>query len=199
VCDNPQTRGDLLDEAVWAEVRALLEDPARLRTETEYERRLAAADQVPDQDTAALLEGQVRRVRQGIGRLIDSYAAGLIDKQEFEPRIGRLKERVTALDRQLHEAREAAAQQRDLRLVIGHLEGFAAAVTQHLEQLDWAGRRAVVRALVKQLEIDHDEVRVVFRIGPGPVVLDGASIVSQDCEGRHGTILVDLVQSPTRR
>src|SRR5262249_51386339 len=103
VCDNPQTRGDLLDEAVWAEIRALLEDPARLRAE--YQRRLLAADQAPDQD-AALLEGQIRRVRQGIGRLIDGYADGLIDKPEFEPRVSRLKERVAALERQLQEARE---------------------------------------------------------------------------------------------
>src|SRR5215472_5702697 len=159
VCDNPQTRGDLLDEAVWAKVRDLLEDPAHLRTE--YERRLVAAAQQPDPDTA-LLEGQSRKVRQGIGRLIDSYADGLIDKAEFEPRVSRLKERAAALEQQLHAAREAAAQHRDLRLVIGQLEDFAGAVTQHLEHLDWAGRRAVVRALVKQVEIDYTEVRVVF-------------------------------------
>jgi site-specific DNA recombinase len=182
VCDNPQTRGDLLDEAVWAEIRALLEDPARLRAE--YQRRLLAADQAPDQD-ATLLEGQIRRVRQGIGRLIDGYADGLIDKPEFEPRVSRLKERVAALERQLQEARETVAQQRDLRLIIGHLDAFAAAVAQNLEHLDWSGRRAVVRALVKQVEVDYDEVRVVFRVGPGPVVLDSAPNIPQDCGGRR--------------
>lgn len=187
VCDNPQTRGDLLDEAVWAKVRELLEHPAHLHTE--YERRLAAAGQQTDPDTA-LLEAQSRKVRQGINRLIDSYADGLIDKAEFEPRVSRLKERATALEQQLHAAREAAAQHHDLRLVIGQLEDFAGAVTQQLEHLDWAGRRAVVRALVKQVAIDYEEVRVVFRIGPGPMVLDGVPTVPQDreerCSAGHG-------------
>jgi site-specific DNA recombinase len=182
VCDNPAMRSDLLDAAVWAEVRALLQEPGRLRAE--YERRLAVAGEPAAGDELGLLEGQVRRLRQGIGRLIDSYAEGLLDPAEFAPRVRRLKERRTALERQLEQARAAAAEHCDLHLVLGHLEDFAAAVTQNLEHLDWSARRAIVRALVKQVEVDYTEIRVVFRVGPGPVVLDDTSRVLQDRE-RH--------------
>ncbi|MEH6953120.1 zinc ribbon domain-containing protein (plasmid) [Nitrobacter sp. NHB1] len=45
VCDNPQVRGDHLEEAVWDQVKGLLEDPHRVAGE--YRRRLLAArDQV---------------------------------------------------------------------------------------------------------------------------------------------------------
>jgi len=42
VCHNKQVRTDLLEEAVWADVCALLKDPGRI--EAEYERRLHNKD-----------------------------------------------------------------------------------------------------------------------------------------------------------
>ena len=43
ICDNLQVRTDMLDEWVWNEVCALLEEPQRL--EQEYQRRLQAPSQ----------------------------------------------------------------------------------------------------------------------------------------------------------
>ncbi|MER8837013.1 hypothetical protein [Mesorhizobium sp. M0909] len=45
-------------------------------------------------------------LRRGIGRLIDSYAEGVIDKAEFEPRIAGLKQRLS----QLQERHRAAVE-----------------------------------------------------------------------------------------
>jgi site-specific DNA recombinase len=96
VCSNTQVRGDLLEAAVWAEVRALLENPQRL--EEEYRRRLNTPDADPDLDT---MKVQVNKADQTISRLIDGYAEGLIDKGEFTPRIRRAKERAARLEEQL--------------------------------------------------------------------------------------------------
>ena len=49
-------------------------------------------------DPQPTLDAQIGKLRQGLARLIDSYAEGLIDKQEFEPRITRLRQRLTALE-----------------------------------------------------------------------------------------------------
>jgi site-specific DNA recombinase len=185
VCDNPPIRGDLLDAAVWSEVRALLEEPERLAVE--YQRRLEHPDQGTRQADLALLERQMRRVRQGIGRLIDSYAEGLIDRGEFEPRITRLKERVAHLETQMQAAAQAAEQQRELRLVIGQLADFAATVRDRLDHLEWETCQAILRALVKRVEIDHEQVQVIFRIGPCPLPPELSTPVSQDCE-RRGTV-----------
>jgi site-specific DNA recombinase len=43
ICDNPATRADRLDAAVWGEVRTLLEEPERLLAE--YQRRLQDPEQ----------------------------------------------------------------------------------------------------------------------------------------------------------
>ncbi len=115
------------------------------------------------------LESQLRKLRQGIGRLIDSYAEGLIEKSEFEPRIARLKERVGALDARATDLAAHAAQESDLRLIIGHLQDFARTFCDGLDQLDWAAQRGIIRTLVKRVEIDQGQVNVVFRVGPGPL------------------------------
>jgi site-specific DNA recombinase len=49
-------------------------------------------------------------------------------------------------------------------LIIGRLEEFAAKVSAGLEGLDWAGRRELIRTLVKRVEIDQERVNVVFRV-----------------------------------
>ena len=63
---------------------------------------------------------------------------------------------------------DEATQEEELRLVIGQLEEFARRVSEELKEPDWATRREIVRALVKQVEIDEQEVRVVYRVSPSP-------------------------------
>jgi site-specific DNA recombinase len=80
---------DVVDQAVWHEVSAVLQEPTRL--EQEYRRRLLPAASPAERDQTQV---QLARLRRGIARLIDSYAEGLIDKAEFEPRITRLRRAV---------------------------------------------------------------------------------------------------------
>ena len=183
LCHNPQVRTDLVDLAVWAEVRALLAQPERLREE--YQRRLHDPGQEAQRADLTTTEAQARKLRQGIGRLIDSYAEGLIEKGEFEPRVARLKERVTVLETEAKDLAEKASSESDLRLIIGHLDDFAATLAANLDHLDWEARRGIIRTLVKRVEIDHSQVNVVFRIGPGPLISAPDPAVLQHCRRRE--------------
>jgi hypothetical protein len=71
----------------------------------------------------ATTEAQLQKLRQGLARLIDSYAEGLIEKSEFEPRIGRLRQRIGALEVQARELADAALLQSELRLGSGSSSG----------------------------------------------------------------------------
>ena len=168
VCTNAQVRTDRLEAAVWQEVRGLLEQPRRL--EEEYLRRLEAPP--PDASSAdlAALQAQRAKVRQGLARLIDSYAEGFIDKEEFEPRIARLRKRLVSLEEQERQLADDATLRQDLRLLIGRLEEFAGQVSQRLDDADWDATRDLIRTLVARVEIDHTQVRVVFRVPPDPFV-----------------------------
>ena len=164
ICSNKQLRTDLVDEAVWEEVCRLLQHPERL--EQEYRRRFLQEEQTPDE--LSQLEARMGRLRQGVARLIDSYAEGLIDKDEFEPRVTRMRERLKQIEEQALQIKDDVSLERELRLILGRLDEFASRVKQGLDQADWSTRRDIIRALVKRVEIDQEQVRVVFRVNPPP-------------------------------
>ena len=182
VCSNTQVRTDLLEAAVWQEVRNLLENPQRL--EAEYRRRGSEPTSAMD-ETLTSLSAQIAKLRRGIGRLIDSYAEGLIEKEEFEPRITRLKERIATLSSQVQHLNDEATLHRELRLIIGRLEEFATRVTQGLEQIHWNTQREIIRTLVKRVEVDNLAVNVVFRVGSVGGVPHQEPDILPDCGRRN--------------
>jgi site-specific DNA recombinase len=186
LCYNKQVRTDRLEQAVWGEVCRLLQEPRRLTEE--YQRRLEAVQVSPGEADAALLEKSIAKLRQGIARLIDGYAEGYLDKAEAEPRIRRFKERLQALEAQAEQVRAQACQQADLQLIIGRLEEFSAKVHDRLEDLDWLGRRELIRTLVKRVEIDQERVNVVFRIQDSTFP-SGNDPFMQHCGRRPNTAL----------
>src|SRR4029453_1592297 len=132
----------------------------------------------------ATIEGQIGKLRQGVARLIDSYAEGLIDKGEFEPRVTRLRHRLARLEEQRQALADEAAVQGELQLIIGRLEDFAAKLHDGLETADWASQRDLIRALVKRVEVAPNEVNIVFRIDPYPSDNDPEKKSLQLCRGR---------------
>jgi site-specific DNA recombinase len=186
-------RTDLLDAAVWREVERLLEDPARLAAE--YERRLVqACDPKIGQEGAIALEAQIAKLRRSVGRLIDSYAEGILEKAEFEPRLLGLRGRLARLEEQRRALLQAMEQRATLSLIIGRLEDFAATVQDRLLELDWTGKRELIRTLVKRVEIGPEDINVVFRVALVPTMPQPAgsgvdpepgSRSLQDCWGRE--------------
>jgi len=161
LCWNKQLRTDLVEEAVWNEVCKLLEDPSRL--EQEYRQRLLAKEHSTE---LSGLEASLGRLRQGIARLIDSYAEGMIDKAEFEPRITRMRQRIKQLEEQVRQIQDEAGMEHELRLILGRLDTFASKVKEGLAEADWGTRREIIRTLVKRVEVNQEQVNVIFRIGP---------------------------------
>jgi site-specific DNA recombinase len=178
ICQNTQVRTDLLELAVWREVCALLAHPERLAAE--YRRRLQP-DTRAQRMTLATLEAHLGKLRQGLARLIDSYADGLIEKHEFEPRITRLRQRIAHVEAQGREVAEEAALHTDLQLIIGRLEEFASRVYAGLEGADWTSKRELIRTMVKRVEVARDQVNVIFRVEPHPGDPSPEKKSLQDC------------------
>jgi site-specific DNA recombinase len=183
VCSNTQVRTDMLDAAVWQEVCRLLENPSRLQAE--YERRL----EQPQETAGDEVEAQLGKLRGGLARLIDGYAEGFIERHEFEPRVARLRERITGLEVQAQQLHTRSALQAELRLIIGRLEDFAAKVQTGLGSAAWSTRRELIRALVKRVEIDRDQVNVVFRVTPDPSAENPDDEILHDCGRRDDPAL----------
>jgi site-specific DNA recombinase len=183
VCTNKQLRTDVLEEAVWRDVCTLLTDPEKVTAE--YRRRLSGKGMKESSRSGDTLAKLMQRVKRGIARLIDAYGEGLLDKEEFEPRIRAAKERLARLQAEAQAQAEAAAQEQELRLVIGQFQEFAERVRSGLQEADWSRRREVVRALVKRVMVDKEEVRIVYRVTPSPFVERPEGGGLQDCWRRE--------------
>jgi site-specific DNA recombinase len=181
-CWNKQVRTDLLDAAVWEDVRSLLSEPGRVRAE--YERRLRG-ERSGEGHEASQLSKLIKQVKRSISRLIDAYEDSLLDKSEFEPRIVAARERLSRLEAEYERKANEEVEEAELRLVVGQLEEFARRVSEELREPDWTTRREIIRALVKKVEVDEHEVRVVYRVSPSPFEGSPQQGRSQHCWGRE--------------
>src|SRR3954470_8474024 len=182
LCWNKQVRTDLLDGAVWEDVRHLLSEPGRVRAE--YERRLQGPGAGPGHEIEQLSK-MIKDVKKTISRMIDAYGDGLLERWEFEPRLLAARERLATLESECQRRVSEEDREAELRLVIGRLEEFARRVSQGLRGPDWETRREIVRALVKKVEIDEQEVRIVYRVGPSPFEGRPQQGGLQRCWGRN--------------
>src|SRR3954452_18412836 len=182
LCWNKQVRTDVLDAAVWDDVCHLLSEPERVRAE--YERRRQGEEAGPGREVEQINK-LINNVKKLISRLIDAYGDGLLEKSEFEPRVSSARERLAKLEVECQQRIGEATHEAELRLVIGQLEEFARRVSQELEGPDWDTRREIVRALVKQVEVDEEEIRIVYRVSPSPFEGGPQQGRSQHCWGRY--------------
>jgi site-specific DNA recombinase len=183
VCSNRQVRADLLEDAVWAQVLDLLQNPARLQSE--YERRLKSKSK----DDPAKLESERKGVQNKIARMIDSYADGLITKAEFEPRVKRAKSQLKAIEDRARKLSEEDQSSQQLQLLMVRIDEFTAKLKGKLVDIDWDTKRAITRSVVRRIEIDQDEVNVVFRVTSFPFELAPSGAKgSQHCRKRDVTV-----------
>jgi site-specific DNA recombinase len=188
LCRNKQVRTDIPDAAVWDDVRRLLSEPERVRAE--YQRRLRGPGEESDHELEHLNK-TIKNVKRLISRLIDAYGDGPLDEAEFEPRVVAARQRLARLEGDRRQRIGEASRESELRLVIGQLEEIARRVSEGLQEPSWETRREVVRALVKQVEVDEQGVHIVYRVSPSPFERGPQHGFSQRCWGRAVALVVE--------
>lgn len=98
--------------------------------------------------------------------MIDSFAEGLIDKEQFTSRMTRAKSRIAELDTEISADSGDADHQDRMRGLASRLRDLVATVGPELENADWARRREIIRTLVQRIEIGPEKVAIVFRVSP---------------------------------
>ena len=182
MCSNRALRADLLDQVVWEDVRSFLCDPQRIQQE--YQRRLNGRENREGWDSLDQLGSTVRKVQRGIERMIDAYADGLLTKEEFEPRIKKAKQRLAILEQEQKDQADEQLQRSNLKLIIGCMHEFADKIQNGLTGLDWDAKRKIICAIVKQIEVDEEEVHIVYRVGPNSFPQDLKQESLQYCSRR---------------
>jgi site-specific DNA recombinase len=183
LCRNKPVRSDKIDQAVWEDVRSFLENPGRM--EQEYRRRLRARKTRETWERPERIASLIKKAKRGIARLIDAYADGLIEHDEFQPRIQSAKKRLTDLEAEFEKRSSEQAALEAMEEVVGRLQQFAQKVQDGLDEADHETRQKILRALVKKIEVDDKQVRVVYKVDPRPFDYLPERGVSQHCLGRY--------------
>jgi site-specific DNA recombinase len=96
--------------------------------------------------------------------IIDSYAQQYITKNEFEPRIKIMRQNLKNL--QEHQAKLIAQKNeiKEMELIVTNFARFANGISSSLINLDWNGKRDIIRSVVKRIEMSNEEINIVYKI-----------------------------------
>ncbi len=199
-CGVPSVRVDALDAFVWAAVARVLEDPGRVLDEWSQRNEAdgSRAECRARRDEAARAVEAAERVT---ARLLDAYEAGVIDLDALTSRSARARARVDAARAELDAAEQELHRRVQLTALVSTVEAFAARVREGLATADFDSRQRLVRALVREVVIDGDAVRIEYQVpgteSPAPASdpapggdggATGGSGAQNErlCTGRHG-------------
>jgi site-specific DNA recombinase len=171
MCSNAQIQGNLLEMTIWSEISKLLIDPRRVELEHQDRTKNAAL-----LDNLETLRSQKAKLEHAVERLIDSFAEGLIEKDQFTSRMARTKSRIADLDTRI-DAYAGDLNRRDhLRLAANRIRDLAATVGPELERADWQRKREIIRTVVQRIDIDTDVMKIIFRVNPNTRTSDSDGI-----------------------
>jgi site-specific DNA recombinase len=161
ICTSRQIQAESLEAAVWREVCDLLRNPEKLEQDLKENNNALAS-----LETAEVLKAQRLKQQHALERLIDSFAEGLISKDQFTSRMSRTRSRIAELDAEIQAYSGDIDQIEHRRLAAARLRELSATVGPDLSDADWHRKREITRTLVQRIEIGHEKIKIVFRLSP---------------------------------
>ena len=131
-CTCRPIRVEDVDEAVWTQVKRLLEDPLLIRTELER-RRDEGLRTNPIEQRRHRVQHDIQRVNQQIDKLLDAYQEGLLGLGELRQRMPALRKKQAAAQEELESAHWQALADEQLRQLDQSLETFLGRLKQSLK------------------------------------------------------------------
>jgi hypothetical protein len=112
-------------------------------------------------DNLEALRSQKTKLEHAVERLIDSFAEGLIEKDQFASRMARTKSRIADLDSRVRAYAGDVDQREQLRVAMKRLRELAATIGPELGSADWQRRREIIRTVVSRIDIDTDVIKII--------------------------------------
>src|SRR6266513_1201033 len=156
-----------LDERVWADLCALLTDPAQVARALARAQGGAWLPQELQARQAAIGQalGQLDRQQQ---RLLDAYLAEVIALAELERKRQDLDRRRATLLAQQRQLDAAAEQRLELRAVADGIEAFCQTIRAGLATATFAQRRQLVELLIDRVVVTDGEVEIRYVLPTSP-------------------------------
>ena len=92
-----------------------------------------------------------------------------------------MKKQQEEINIQINELVSQQEMSSQLKLIITNLEDFFSNIKNNLETIDWVTKRAIIRMVVKRIEINSEDVNIVYRINELPKPEEGDQNIMQHC------------------
>jgi site-specific DNA recombinase len=166
-CTARYTPAEQLDELVWADLRALLCDPAQVARALE---RARGGAWLPQQ-----LQARQTTIRQALAqldrqqqRLLDAYLAEVVGLAELEHKRQELDRRRATLATQQRQLDAIAEQRLELRAIADGIQAFCQTVRAGLATATFAQRRLLVELLIDRVVVTDDKVEIRYVLPTSP-------------------------------
>jgi site-specific DNA recombinase len=166
-CTARYTPAEQLDELVWADLCALLCDPAQVARALQRARGGAWLPQQLQarQTTIRQALGQLERQHQ---RLLDAYLAEVVGLAELEHKRQELDRRRATLATQQRQLDAIAQQRLELRAITDGIQAFCQTVRAGLATATCAQRRLLVELLIDRVVVTDGEVEIRYVLPTSP-------------------------------
>jgi site-specific DNA recombinase len=166
-CPARYTPASQLDELVWADLCALLDEPEPLATAVARAHGGAWLPQELQARRETLRRGQ-KHLQQQLERLTDAYLRAVMPLDEYERRRRDLEQRLSALARQEEQLRDDTERQRQLAGLAASLEAFRARVQRGLAEATFEQRRQLVLLLIDRVVVTDADVEIRYVLPTSP-------------------------------
>ena len=156
-----------LDELVWADLCALVTDPAQVARALDRAKDGAWLPQELHARQTAIRQalGQLDRQQQ---RLLDAYLAEIIALAEFQRKRDELDRRRAALAAQQRQLDAAAAQRLELQAVADGIEAFCQAIRTGLATATFEQRRLLAELFIDRVIVTDGQVEIRYVLPTSP-------------------------------
>ena len=159
VCAARHVRIDEIDELVWTQVLALLEDPELIKAEIDRRLQTLRAEH-PASHRRDRLQRDLTRAQTALRRLIDGYQEQLITLEELRARTPELRKREATLRAEM-DAFDTQLRDAETYLKLSEtLDAFRARLTDNAKKLTIEHRQEIVRLVVREVLLGDDDVTI---------------------------------------
>src|SRR5947207_8389537 len=156
-----------LDELVWADLCALLTDPAQVAHALTRARGGAWLPQELQARQAAIRRA-LSQLDHQMQRLLDAYLAGVVELPELQHNRQELDRRRATLQAQQRQLDATAKQRLELAAIAGGIEAFCQTIRDGLAAATCAQRRQLAELLIDRVIVTDDQVEIRYVLPTSP-------------------------------
>ena len=149
-CDAPKLKAEELENLVFKDLKRILANPQLLEAKL-----LEAAREDRDLDSElASVEQQLRTIRLKEAKLLDQHLNEFITESVLQQSGKALKSEREALEQSRQSIRDAIRLSRERTNVVNAATVYCRKITRHIETLDFARKRAVLKSLIDEIVVE---------------------------------------------